>query len=92
METKVFNYRIIIEQEAVPRTKKAVYVAYCPKLGISDWGTTIDAALEHIQEAIECHVESLVKHKEEVPAPDEETFMVTVANVRVPQITNIAFA
>lgn len=78
METKVFNYRIIIEQEAVPRTRKAVYVAYCPKLGISDWGATIDDALEHIQEAIECHVESLVKHKEEVPAPDE--------------ITNIAFA
>lgn len=66
METKVFNYRIIIEQEAVPRTKKAVYVAYCPKLGISHWGSSIGGALAHMQEAIECHIESLMKHKEAV--------------------------
>ena len=91
METKVFNYRIIIEQEVLPRTKKTVYVAYCPKLGISDWGATIDDAIGHIQEAIECHVESLVKHREAVPISDEETFVVTTANIRVPQLTNIAY-
>lgn len=92
METKVLNYRIIIEKEASPRTKKVLYVAYCPKFGISDWGTSIDEALAHMQEAIECHIESLVKHGEEVPVSDEETFVVTTANIRVPQLTNIAYA
>lgn len=92
METKVLNYRILVEQEALPRRKKAAYVAYCPKLGISDWGTTIDEAIEHIQEAIECHIESLVKHNEDVPVSDEETFVVTTANVRVPYPMSATYA
>lgn len=92
METKVLNYRILVEKEASPRTKKMVYVAYCPKLGISDWGASIDEALSHMQEAIECHIESLAKHGEDVPVSDEETFVVTTANVRVPHATNIAYA
>lgn len=92
METKVLNYRIIIEKEVSPRTKKMVYVAYCPKLGISDWGSSLDEALSHMQEAIECHIESLVKHREDVPVSDEETFVVATANIRVPQLTNIAYA
>lgn len=70
METKVLNYRILVEKEGTPRTKRAVYVAYCPKLGISDWGSSIDEALAHIQEAIECHIASLVKHEEDVPEVD----------------------
>lgn len=92
METKVLNYRILIEKEVSPRTKKTVYVAYCPKLGISDWGATVEEALAHMQEAIECHVESLMKHKEAVPASDEEMFVVTTANIRVPQAVHIAYA
>lgn len=92
METKVLNYRIIIEKEASPRTKKMVYVAYCKKLDISDWGNSIDEALVHMQEAIECHIESLAKHGEDVPVSDEETFVVTTANIRVGQVTNIAYA
>lgn len=92
METKVLNYRILVEKEPSLRTKKMVYVAYCPKLGISDWGTSIDEALVHMQEAIECHIESLAKHGEDVPASDDETFVVTTANIRVPQVTNIVYA
>lgn len=92
METKVLNYRILVEKEESPRRKKMVYVAYCPKLGISDWGSSIDETLLHMQEAIECHIESLVKHGEAVPASDVETYMVTTANIRVPQLTNIAYA
>ena len=92
METNILNYRILVEKEGTPRKKRAVYVAYCPKLGISDWGASIDDALAHMQEAIECHVESLVKHKEDVPASDEETFVVTTANIRVPPLANIVYA
>lgn len=92
METKVLNYRILVEKETSPQTKKMVYVAYCPKLGISDWGSSLDEALSHMQEAIECHIESLAKHGEDVPASDVETYVVTTANVRVPQLTNIAYA
>ncbi len=92
METKVLNYRILVEQEVLPRTKKTVFVAYCPKLGISDWGATIDEALVHIREAIECHIESLVKHHEAVPISDEETFMVATTSVRMPPSANVVYA
>jgi len=48
METNILNYRILVEKEGTPRKKRAVYVAYCPKLGISDWGASIDDALIRI--------------------------------------------
>src|SRR3989338_8108559 len=75
METKILNYRIIVEPEKDPQTSKRVYVAICPKLGVSDWGNTIDQAIIHIQEAIECHLESLIKHGKSVPSADQNEFV-----------------
>lgn len=91
METTVLDYRIIIEEELQPRTKKRVYVAYCPKLGVSDWGSSIEEAHAHIQGAIECYIESLVKHKEAVPAPDSSSFMVTTTSIRVPPSISLSY-
>ena len=57
MDTKVLNYRIIIEPELNKKTGKKVYVGFCPKLGVSDWGKTVEAAIGNIKEAIELYLE-----------------------------------
>ncbi len=52
MEKKVLNYRIIIEKEQY-EDGAPVYVAYCPTLGVSDYGDTIEEVLESIKDGIE---------------------------------------
>ena len=44
---------MIIEKEG----KK--YTAYCPSLGLADFGKTIDEAVKRIKELISFHLESL---------------------------------
>ena len=62
MEKNVLNYRIIIEKEKY-EDGSTVYVAYCPSLGISDYGDTVEDALESIKNGIQLAVESLVKEE-----------------------------
>lgn len=71
MENKVLNYRIIIEKEP-QKDGSNVYVSYCPTLGISDFGKSVEEAKDHIHEAIECHIQGLAKLGEPVPTPDVE--------------------
>jgi len=91
METTVLNYRIIVEQEENSQTGKKVYVSLCPKLGVSDWGNTIDQAINRIQEAVECHLESLIRHHKHLPAPDQNEFVIATAKVNLPS-SKISFA
>lgn len=56
MQTKVLNYRIIIEPEKYPNGE-TVYVAYCPTLGISDYGDTVEDVLESMKDGIQLAVE-----------------------------------
>lgn len=69
----VKNYRVIIRPDFQVKGKKRkkVYTAFCPTLGVADWGESVEEALEHIKEGIECYLESLVKHNEPIP---EESF------------------
>ena len=83
-QTNILNYRVIIQKE------KKVYVAYAPALGISDFGKTVDEAGKHIQEAIECHINGLIKTGCDIPAPDSDEYIVSTMRVRVP--VNIGFA
>jgi len=57
MNTKVLNYRILVEKEK--QGKKNVYVAYVPSLGISDFGTTVDKAVVNIEKAMKLYIETL---------------------------------
>jgi len=82
METKILNYRIIVKSEKEGR--KTVYLAECPTLDVYDWGDTIDKALKNIQEAIECHIESLIKDGEEIPADYPEREFVTETKIAMP--------
>ncbi|MDP3982793.1 MAG: type II toxin-antitoxin system HicB family antitoxin [bacterium] len=81
MKKAVLNYRVIIEPEIDQLTGKTVYTAYAPKLGVADWGKTVEKSLENIREAIECYLESLIKHKKSIPAEDTSDYM--VANTRI---------
>lgn len=91
MEKHVLNYRVIIEPDERTGTNESCYTAYCPKLGIADDGDTIEEALLSIQEGIQCYLESLIKDRQPIPAPDKiEEGLVTSTKVWVPKKTKIA--
>lgn len=59
-----YIFRIVIEPD------EDVYHAYCPALkGCHSWGYTYEEALQNIQEAVQCHVETLLQTG--VPIPTE---------------------
>ncbi len=91
MEKKVLNYRIIIEPEKYPDGAK-VYAAYCPTLGISDYGDTIEDVLNSIKDGIELAIESLAKNKKDVPVDDVEDQIITSTRVNIPSSLKISFA
>lgn len=90
METKALNYRVIVEKE---RSKKGfVYVAYAPTLGISDFGKTVEQAVDNIEKAIKLYIETMVELKKPVSRPDEEEYFVTTRKIEVAvPIKNMAF-
>jgi len=90
MGTKNLNYRIIIEKEKY-EDGTSVYVAYCPTLGISDFGDTVESAKSNMHEAIQCHVEGLVKTGDDVPAPDPQDVFISQTQITVPKNIRLAF-
>lgn len=62
MEKKVLNYRVIIEPEKMGR--KTVYNAYCPTLGVADYGDSVDEVLESIKDGIKLAIECLIEELE----------------------------
>lgn len=84
METKVLNYKIVIEKE------KNTYVAFCPSLGLSDYGKTIDQALKRMKDLIRFHVESLTESGYAIPMEKETTTLIT--SVEIPISSSIKFS
>jgi predicted RNase H-like HicB family nuclease len=61
---KYFSFQIVIEKEP----EDTGYYAYSPTLpGCFSNGKTIEEARKNIREAIELHLESLIKHHEAIP-------------------------
>ena len=83
MEKRLYNYRVIIEQDERTGTNELAYTAYVPTLGIATDGDTIDLALTNAQEAIEAYVGSLIDDKEEVPEDSPDRYLVANTKVRV---------
>ncbi len=94
METKVLNYRIIIEPDTYSGSKKPCYLAYAPTLDVADNGNTIEEALKNIKEAIQCRMEALVADRQPAPAPDTmgDTIVVTTTKVELPKNYPVAFS
>lgn len=81
VQRKVLNYRVIIEAEKTGR--KTVYNAYCPTLGVADYGNSIDEVLESIKDGIELALEYLRDEDKEIPV-DSPKAMVVTAEVKAP--------
>ncbi len=79
MEKNVLNYRVIIEPEKTG--KKIVYNAFCPTLGVADYGDTIEEVLSSIKDGIELAIESLLEEKKEVPKDNVDEQL--IATVRI---------
>ncbi len=82
MQTQVLNYRIIIEPEKMG--KKTAYNAYCPTLGVADWGYSVDKALASIKDGIELAIECLTEEGKEIPVDNTKEQIVTSTQVKVP--------
>lgn len=83
MERKILNYRIIIEKEQ-RENGTIVYVAYCPTLGVSDYGDSVEKVLTSIKDGIALAVESLAKEGEDVPLDHIDEQIITSTKVTVP--------
>lgn len=79
MEKKVLNYRVIIEPEKMGR--KTVYNAYCPSLGIADYGNSIEETLASIKDGIELAVESLIGEGKDIPKDNIEEQFITAVRI-----------
>ncbi len=83
METKIANYRIIIEPEI--QNGKKVYNAYCPTFDIADYGDSIEAVLKSIHDGIELAIESLVEEGKEVPIDNIKEQVINSTEAAIPQ-------
>jgi len=91
MEENVLNYRIIIEKEKY-EDGSTVYVAYCPSLGISDYGDTIEEVLSSIKDGIQLAVTSLAKEGKDVPVDHVEEQLITSTKINIPSGIKISLA
>lgn len=78
---RYYNFEILIEKEESDNG----YYAYCPNLpGCFSNGKTIEETKANIREAIELHLESLLKRKKKIPHNDRlvhmEEICIGVAN------------
>lgn len=81
MQTRILNYRIIIEPEKQGR--KTVYNAYCPTLRVADYGDSVEEAIKNIQSLIGFHIECLLEDKVEVPVDDLEKEIVASTKISI---------
>lgn len=81
MEKKVLNYRIIIEPEKVG--KKVAYNAYCPALGLADYGYSVDETIKNIRSLIKFHIECLIEDGQEVPTENTNEEIITSTKVSI---------
>jgi len=91
MEKKVLNYRIIIEKEKY-EDGSPVYTAFCPTLGVSDYGDSVEEVLKSIKDGIELMIESLAKDGEEVPIDNIENQIIATSKVELPPKLKVSFA
>lgn len=91
MVKKVLNYRVIIEPEKYP-DGDMVYNAYCPTLGVADYGDSVEEVLESIKDGILLTIECLAKEKSEIPVDNLEEQIVTSAKIEIPPSLRVALA
>ncbi len=83
MQTKILNYRIVIERDQYTGTNKPCYTAYCPTLGVADDGDTIEEAIKNVRGAIDAYVDSLIEDGQPVPIDKPDRDIVTTTQITV---------
>lgn len=74
------SYTIVITEEP----DGSAYNVSVPALeGCFTWGTTLTEAIEHAQDAIRVHVESLLDNG--APIPDDIATLLTTVQVEIPE-------
>ena len=91
MEKTVLNYRVIIEPYR-EKSKKIVYLAECPALGVYDWADSVEKVIKSIRKGIKIHIENLIKANEEIPVSNIQEEILTTTQVEVPKNVRFAFA
>ena len=86
MQKHILNYRIIIEPEKMGG--KTVYNAYCPTLGLADFGNSVDETIQRIQSLIKFHIESLLEDGMDVPEENTAQEIITSAQVSIEESDN----
>lgn len=81
MQKQVLNYRIIIEPEKMGR--KTAYNAYCPTLGLADYGYSVDETIKNIKSLIKFHIECLIEDGQEVPTENTNEEIITSTKVSI---------
>lgn len=89
MQTRILTYRIIVEPEKQGR--KTIYNAYCPTLGVADYGNSIDEVLKSIKDGIELAVDYLVAEGKQVPTDNPEAGVIATAKVKAPAGAKLSF-
>lgn len=82
-EIKIILSKAVLRYNVIIIKENKDYVAYVPKLGISDFGKTVEEAKRNVQGAIECHLEGLIKTNSEIPAPDTKDYYLSQSEVVV---------
>ena len=89
MQKNILNCHMRIEKEK--QNNKTVYTAYCPALGLSDYGKTIDETVKRITDLIKFHIESLQKVGYSIPVEKESTTVITSIEIPVSSRIKISY-
>lgn len=92
MESKILNYRIIVEPDVRTGSKKPCFSAVCPTLGIADSGDSAEEAITSLKHGIETWIEALVQDGEPVPVDTVENSMVVFTSIKAPAKLRLATA
>lgn len=84
MDKKILNYRVIIEPERMGR--KMVYNAYCPSLGVADYGNTVEEVLKSIKDGIKLAIECLAEEGKEIPRDNIEDQLIATVHISSPSL------
>jgi predicted RNase H-like HicB family nuclease len=84
MEQKLLNYVVMVEPDTRTGADEPCYAIYCPSLGLSDSGDTIEEALENMKSIITFHLASLYKEREPITPTAEKPPLIATVQVAYP--------
>ncbi|MBI4253200.1 type II toxin-antitoxin system HicB family antitoxin [Candidatus Uhrbacteria bacterium] len=84
MEQRLLNYVVILESDIRTGSDEPCYSIYCPSLGLSDSGDTIEDALENMKDLIVFHLDSLRKEQEPIPTAGIAQPLIATVQVAYP--------